>query len=247
MIFFFFIPIISFSQQRQIDSLKKVLPSLPNTERIDCLNALSEAYTYLQTDTAKMYAIKAYIEASNINYFRGMARSFRNQGFIEGKALGHFPLAEEYSRKAIELYKKTNDDKGLVDAYLIWSFAMYAQGFYDSSVNGDIKAIQLCQKINYKVMEARANTMIALIYIESGNYSKAFEYCMEGLKVARQSKDSDRITVALAAAGNLYSYAGDTKLALTYCFESLRYAKGDILFMHPLLDLGDIHYSQKRV
>ena len=38
-------------------------------------------------------------------------------------------------------------------------------------------------------MEARANTMIALFYMDGGNYSKAFEYCMEGLKVARQSKD----------------------------------------------------------
>ena len=97
--------------------------------RIDCFNALSEAYTYLKPDTATMFAIKACTEALEINYWSGAARSFRNRAYIEAKALGHFPLAENYGRKAIELYKKTNDEKGLAGAYITWSFALFVEGF----------------------------------------------------------------------------------------------------------------------
>jgi len=243
---FLLLSLFSRSQTLQIDSLKKILPFIHDSARVDCLNELSEAYTYLQTDTAKMYAVKSYIEALKINYLRGMAKSFSNRGYIEGKALGHFPLAEIYARNAIELYKKTNDEKGLADAYIIWSFALFVQGFYDSSVKGCIKTIQLCQKIDYNANHARALTLIGINYLESGRYAKAFEYSMEGLKVAKQSRDSDRIATSLAIAGNLYSYAGDPKMALTYYFESLSYANGEELLWHPLIDLGDIHYLQKQ-
>lgn len=237
---------VCFAQPQTIDNLKKDLPSLRDTSRIDCLNALSQNYIYLQPDTAKIYALQAYTEALKINYLRGMAKAFSNCAYVEGKAIGHFPVAEDYGRKAIELYKKTNDEKGLIDAYIIWSFSLMAQGSYDSSIIGDMKAIELCKKINYKVMEARAITQIAINYLEGGNYAKAIEYSMEGVKVARQSKDSDRITVSLAIAGNLYSYAGDTKTALSYYFESLKYAKGTILFVHPFVDIGDAYYLRNQ-
>ncbi|MDQ6889805.1 MAG: hypothetical protein M3Z56_05980, partial [Bacteroidota bacterium] len=246
MILLFFIPLISLPQQRQIDSLKKVIPSLRDSARIDCLNALSEAYIYLRPDTAKMYALKAYDEALKNNYFRGMAKSFSNRGYIEAKATSRYQLAESYGKKAIELYEKTDDKKGLAHAYVIWSFALMCQGFYDSSIKGDIKVIQLCQKINYKVDEARATTMIGINYLSGGNYTKAFEYCMNGLKVARQSKDSERITISLTYVGQLYGLAGDFKTALAYYFESLGYAKGNILLQHPQIDIGNIYYLQKR-
>ena len=87
-----FICTFCFAQTQTIDSLKKVSSSLHDAPRIDCFNALSEAYTYLKPDTATMFAIKACTEALEINYWSGAARSFRNRAYIEGKALGHFRL-----------------------------------------------------------------------------------------------------------------------------------------------------------
>ena len=63
---------IALAQREKIDSLKKVLPSLHDSVRIDCLNALVEAYLKINEpirpiqyrnivgDTATNYAIYSY-------------------------------------------------------------------------------------------------------------------------------------------------------------------------------------------
>src|SRR6476646_9788271 len=75
----FFINNFSFAQQREIDSLNKVLPALRGIQRIDCLNKLSEYYCnyhkgfrfYSRTDSAELCVNKAYSEAEKINYKSG--------------------------------------------------------------------------------------------------------------------------------------------------------------------------------
>src|SRR6478672_3412735 len=78
---------IPFSLRINIDSLKKILPSLQGGTRIDCLNALGEAYVGSQPDwfdrtpsktefdTAKSFTLKALEEAKKINYNYGIAKA----------------------------------------------------------------------------------------------------------------------------------------------------------------------------
>jgi len=62
---------VTFAQRETIDSLKKVLPLLHDSARIDCLNALSEIYLkyyhalteHFIPDTPKYYADVAYKES----------------------------------------------------------------------------------------------------------------------------------------------------------------------------------------
>src|SRR5438477_3561747 len=92
-ILFFCIPV--FAQRTKIDSLKKILPSLHDSAKVDCLNVLSLVYSYLNADTAKSYAQKAYTEASGINYSRGTAVSLNNSARIAGHGFHDFPLQEK--------------------------------------------------------------------------------------------------------------------------------------------------------
>jgi hypothetical protein len=85
------VPFICQSQSNHIDSLKKILPSLKDSSRIDCLNqlaleyyenALPETYINVQTDSAVSFASKAYGEAEKINYTRGITDALQNLGEI---------------------------------------------------------------------------------------------------------------------------------------------------------------------
>ena len=70
---------IALGQREKIDSLKKTLPSLHDSARVDCLNALCEAYLKVNEpvrpvqyrniigDTAVNYARLAYEESWKIN------------------------------------------------------------------------------------------------------------------------------------------------------------------------------------
>ena len=63
-----FFCVVCFAQREKIDSLKKILPSLHDSARVDCLNELSETYlkfynviaTHFIPDTPKYYADSAY-------------------------------------------------------------------------------------------------------------------------------------------------------------------------------------------
>src|SRR3954465_15818310 len=72
-LFLFFFSYVSFSQQNQIDSLKKILSLSHDTAKVDCLNNLSAAFIILENkDSAKHYANLAFIEAKKINYIHGI-------------------------------------------------------------------------------------------------------------------------------------------------------------------------------
>ena len=63
-IFFMCAAIYASAQQKEIDSMKKILPSLHDTDRIDCLNELSYCYTYVsKKDSSEYYATVAEKEA----------------------------------------------------------------------------------------------------------------------------------------------------------------------------------------
>ena len=81
---------LSLSRHR-IDSLATLLPYLKDSGRIDCLNklslefyinALSETYINVQTDTANAFASQAYHKAININYKNGVAEALQHLGEI---------------------------------------------------------------------------------------------------------------------------------------------------------------------
>src|SRR5690349_9650730 len=79
-VLFFLIADTTFAQEQNIDSLKKILPSLHDSARVDCLNELSRLYSELNPDTSLYYSSAANDEAVMINYIPGIAVSFLNKG-----------------------------------------------------------------------------------------------------------------------------------------------------------------------
>ena len=71
-----FFCVLCFAQTETIDSLKKILPSLKGTARIDCLNELGAEFSdrywsksrYQQTDTALMYTLQVQKESEQLQY-----------------------------------------------------------------------------------------------------------------------------------------------------------------------------------
>jgi tetratricopeptide (TPR) repeat protein len=232
-----------FAQRTKIDSLKRVLPSLKDSTEVDCLNILSLAYSYLNTDTAKYYAKKAYTEASAINYLRGKVMSLNNDARIAGHGLHDFPLQEKIGLQTIQLYKNGKDEKVLAEAYMNLALAFFCQSYFDRSEEACNMVIQLTKKIGDKKGTGEALAILGSISLETGNYEKSFEYFNESLGVFKSVNDSYNTAILLAKVGDLYRLAGDHKTALNFYFQSLEYPKGPSLLWHPLVDLGDTYYS----
>src|SRR5215470_2104930 len=132
-----FLSVVGFAQGEKanslrIDSLKKVLATLHERARVDCLNELSASYISLNRgyflsinkDSAKYYAASAYAEAKKTTYIQGMAEAKS----LEVETAGEdFPTAEKLAREAINLYANTSDKKRLAKTYYNLGYALWAQ------------------------------------------------------------------------------------------------------------------------
>jgi len=114
---------ICFAQREEIDSLKKILPALKDSSRIDCMNALSYQYIRLLIrDSAEYFQQKSYLESKSLNYIHGIAESVLNQAGIFEYFDNHFVKLEALARESLGWVKKTCNKNGNENAYDNLSF-----------------------------------------------------------------------------------------------------------------------------
>src|SRR5436189_1903700 len=94
----------------RIDSLRKALPLLKDTAKVDCLNQLAIFYNYSSayTDESKMdsinyYATEANKEATKIGYKKGIAFSLVNLSRTQLFASKNVHAAEKLLKEAISI------------------------------------------------------------------------------------------------------------------------------------------------
>jgi hypothetical protein len=131
------------AQQNEIDSMKKILPSLHDTARVDCLNELSYCYTYIsKKDSAEYYATIAENEARKLNYIHGIAESVSRQAGMAEHFENNFFKEEELAKKALSWYNLTSNKKNINIIYEQLAFAFFAQSYYDESIYWTKKAYE---------------------------------------------------------------------------------------------------------
>ncbi|HUR65757.1 MAG TPA: histidine kinase [Chitinophagaceae bacterium] len=110
--------------RHDIDSLKKLLPGLRLSARVDCMNTLAHKYSWLpETDKQKIdsfiyYCIEANKEAKRIDYKKGLGYSYLGLANIEATKAKiyydehddidtpHIKRAEEYNKEALLIGEK---------------------------------------------------------------------------------------------------------------------------------------------
>src|SRR6185295_8602031 len=122
-----FFSAVCIAQTEKIDRLKKSLPALNDSSRIDCLNELSEEYVGIQKDTAQIFVLQALKEAEKINYVHGLAEGISLKATLAFEKDNIYPTAENFAREAILLYAKTPNKKKLNRTYYELGHALYAQ------------------------------------------------------------------------------------------------------------------------
>jgi tetratricopeptide (TPR) repeat protein len=138
------------AQSSNIDSLKKDLPLLNDSAKVDCLLKISFAYGhtnndsdhlfwYFKADSAIYYASQALQEAQELKYLKGTANALENLG--EMAALQSYETGENYFRQAISVYDKINDLKNLSWSNLWLGYYLMYEGKFAESRTAYTKAL----------------------------------------------------------------------------------------------------------
>ncbi|MBC7935873.1 MAG: histidine kinase [Rhizobacter sp.] len=207
-----------------IDSLKKIMPSLKDSNRIDCLNklsieyfinALAETYINVHTDTAAMYASQAYNEAVKIQYIKGIADALQNLGEI-ARDRGNYVAGENYFRQSIELYAKINDREKYSWAHYTMGWCLHRQCRFSEAKLIWEKALIYYIEVDNKKRQSELIRMISYTYSEQGYNEKAFENLLQAIRITFKINDARGIISSPQVMGNLYKDAGEIETALAY-------------------------------
>jgi len=249
-----------FSQSEKIDSLKKILPLLKESARVDCLNALSEAYiglpdwystptTKSQFDTGEIFAIQAEEEAKKINYTYGMAKALSLKAEIAFDEYNNYTEAERLDREAIDFYKKTTKKKGLNRTYWRLATALYAESKFNAAINTYDTSNNLSKREGDSVYVFYIAVCVAYVYLDCGNYTKAFEKVEDLHQLNINSQNRQWKAWEFDVIGELYASLGDFTTALKYYQQEFRItgpdnnALGEIFALNKQFDSATYYYN----
>ena len=214
-LFLFFACTVCFAQVNKIDSLKKILPRLTDTARIECLHALGVECLCERNDSATYYTNILYEESRKLNYIHGIAGAYIQKAIIADRREDYFQ-SEQLAREGIEWYNRTSNKKEVEYAYLQVATELFAQYRYDEA------SYFLDQSYNWANKNANRDVMYNVLgfkyesYRDIGEYDKAFESfqkCQELNRLFYGKKDMEYENYVLA---ELQRRLGNCQVALNY-------------------------------
>ena len=203
------------AQRDKIDSLQKILPSLKDTARIDCMNELSFQYIRLLIrDSSEYFEAASYKESKKLNYINGIAAAISNQAAIVEYFDNDFNKSEALEKESISWYEQTQNKKGIDVVYNNLFFAVFAESKFD-------QAYQIAEKQFNKGLSDRDTTEMydklgdmGVVNFQEGNYDSAFYFYQKAHQLSIAKKDKAWLSDDLKFFGTLFRNIGDYNSAL---------------------------------
>ncbi len=172
----YFSGISAFAQNENIDSLKKVLHSLKDTARIDCLGEIAKHYLMtFNKDSSAYFMNIVYEESKKINYLHGIAVIHIQKAAFANHFFHDYFEMEKQAKEALKWFDKTNNKKLIEVAYWQIAAAIFTQYRYEEAEPYLDLSYYWAQKNKnkdwmYNVLGFRYEN-----YRDIGDYEKAFD------------------------------------------------------------------------
>jgi len=253
------------SDSLRIDSLKKLLPSLKGSARVDCMALICKHYFYVtpvegfkfRNDSIRFYATKAQEEANKIGYASGFAITsifLSGMEAVQGSQVTDEATKELNIRKAIKIAEENKNDE-----ILGWGY-YYLAGF--PSIKNDFETYKLYSKkaIHHflnsgnTLQAAEVSTWLFMEYSDRAEYEEAFHYGKSGFELLEKedpefaSWQKALLIMSSECMAELYVTAGDYEAAM----QQMRIANyGPHSFAWTFLEMGQfdsalVYYNRWR-
>lgn len=214
------------AQNREIDSLKRVLTSLPeDTTKVNVLIDLCKSAIYNDLyDTAYRYSLISKNTAQKINYKKGLALAYSliaNIYYHQGN--NHKSL--ENNLEALKIREQLGDIKGIANSYNNIGNVYLRLKIYNESIKNHFAALAIREKIKDSINIGYSFNNIGNVYRLQGRFSDALKYHFAALKIKQLGNNKKEITYSLNNIGIVYTDMGNYKEAIKYHTQALTLAK----------------------
>ncbi|CAN5581951.1 hypothetical protein BH10BAC3_BH10BAC3_30800 [soil metagenome] len=249
-LYLFLFPGVAFGQFQidktalSINSLKKVLPFLHDSARVDCLNELARSYSEIwQFDSTKAMLNQAYKEADSLEYIKGSGDACNQYGMLYFMRYLNHAESEKYFREAVSCYKKIQDEQGLGHAFRGLGIALKSLSDPDGSTKAFEQSAFYFRKTGNLVMLADLTDLFGNIYGAKGDFEKQFEFVKKALKEKKRINDNRGLIWSYYRLAHIYQSIGDYETALAYFRQSYQQAFTQSLMWKPNRSMGNIFLS----
>jgi len=216
---------VCFAQTKKIDSLRKTLPSLKDTARIERLIQIwvefvgkdgNEPIKKEAIDSAIRYTDIVEQESRKINYMHGIAESYGMKGIIQNRYYGNFPAAVKLIREGLSWFNRTNNKRTLEIQYIMLFVAFSKLDLYDDADSSLQRSYEWSKK------NGSANWMYGALgtmyeyYRDAGDYDKAFEAFRRIEKLTDSLTGKKDINAENYTLAELQRRLGNYAIALRY-------------------------------
>lgn len=241
------------NQTKLLDSLKKILPDIKDTIRINVLNEIAKVSSSTNPKEAEQYAKQALEEAKMMGFKKGEARSLTALG-IFSKRNKKFELSYEYHSKALEIRENIKDNDGIAISYNNLGTLSSDQSNYTSAMEYYLKALKIREKIKDEKGQLITLNNLAAVFMNQADekqsdilvYKQAIAYFEKALQLAQKLKDRKNEAVLLNNLGEIYKRIKNNNKAIEYYLKSVTIReeiKDNFQLPASYNSLGDVYYN----
>jgi tetratricopeptide (TPR) repeat protein len=185
---------LSTAQLQKTDSLLTILQQHPaeDTQKINLLNAVANAYLATDALQALSFAEKAVALAQKLHAEKQLADAYLYEGksYLAGLS---FKESLDPLQKSYDLYLLLHNNAGLINALVALAQMHVSLSDIIASIDQYQEALNIAQHIKDTTQMAEVNNMLGTVYLGI-DYSKALDYYIQALKLFEQT--GNKVNVA---------------------------------------------------
>jgi len=217
------------AQQREIDSIKSILPTLAeDSVKVRCYLQLCTLYRGLSNDGIVEYAQKALMLANVIDYKKAKGNAYNILAFASHRK-GNLTEASNYQMKARDIYVDLKDTTAIACASSNIGLLYFTSGQIEESIPYFKEAYFLSAVTSNQQLVLQILFNLGCVYRDLDKDSVSLSYLNKALLLSQEIDDKYMRSSILSEIGKMYYKLGDLTKAMPYLTRALEAENGE----HP--------------
>lgn len=209
------ITVAAFPQRNQIDSIRNLITSGPDSIQVRALNELSWIYKNISVDSATLYARKALALAKLTGKRKLVAEALNSLGSAK-QASGEYDSALSYLNQSIQTRVYQGDSSGISNVLNNIGIIYDEKGDYDKALKAYFRGLRIARRNGEETVQAYLLSNIGVVYKKQKQYPKVLEYYNSALEVYKKLNSAFGICVTSGNIGSVLLQTGAYEKSIDY-------------------------------
>lgn len=169
------------AQNRSLDSLRAVLPSLHSKQRLEVLYTLSNQLEGIVPKDANRFGREGLDLALQLSDSASVATLLSSLAFSSSE-LGNFTDALTFGYRSLDVATAINDQKRIASAHSTLGITYVYLGQFSTALEHHLQALHIRETLGADIPIANTLNNIGIAYHNIGQYDKAISYYRQGLE-----------------------------------------------------------------